>query len=115
MAATTATSPDDDWEIASHGVPSRIEFDTDGDTFTGYYTGMQEVTNDATGETYDYLGFLGTDGEPYQISASVQLRQIFADVQTGSLAEITRKREIPMGNGRNPMKDYRVRVRREKS
>lgn len=100
------------WDVASEGSASRVEFDTDGDVFTGKYRGPVIVTNPNTGENYDYLEFTGDDGELYQISSSYQLAGVFTNVKPGTYCRITRKREIPMGNGRNPMKDYRVETRK---
>lgn len=99
---------DEEWDTVSAGSASRVEFDTDGDTFTGTFNGLAKITNEKTGEVYDYLEFTGDDGELYQISASYQLLRTFHDIAPGTYCRITRKREIPMGNGKNPMKDYRV-------
>lgn len=113
--STTVDNQHDDfddggWDTASEGTANRVEFDTDGETFEGVYRGPVKIQNGD--EVYDYLEFTGTDGEPYQISASYQLSRVFENIEQGTFCRITRKREIPMGNGRNPMKDYRVQTRR---
>lgn len=97
-----------EWKLVSRGSATRVEFDKDGDVFTGVFEGTVDVTNEATGEVYDYLEFTGDDGELYQISASYQLSRTFRNIPPGTYCRITRKREIPMGNTKNPMKDYRV-------
>lgn len=104
------TATDDGWQVVSRGTATRLQFNDDGDMFEGVFEAHVEIPDGD--DTYRYLEFTdAATGELVQISESYQLRRAFADMPAGTYVRITRKREIPMGGGRNPMIDYLVEAR----
>lgn len=98
----------DGWQNVAEESATRIIFDTPGDVFIGTYLGHELVGPD---KDMDYLMFRGEDGELYSTSAGYKLSQAFENVTEGTLARITFVKEVPMGAGRNPMKDYKVDIK----
>lgn len=107
MAKTT----DDEWTTVQEESATRIIFDTIGDQFIGTFLGLESIPHPETGEAMDYLMFRGTDGELYSTSAGYKLTEACKKVQPGQMVRITYVKEVPIGPGRNPMKDYRVDVK----
>jgi hypothetical protein len=104
-----AKPADDGWQNVSEESATRIIFDSPGDVFTGTYLGHELVGPD---KDMDYLMFRGeNDDVLYSTSAGYKLTQAFEDIAPGTLARITFVKEVDMGPGRNPMKDYRVDVK----
>lgn len=118
MAETEATwsseaSQDEGWETVSDESPTRIIFDTIGDQFIGTYLGHELIDDPAGGEPFDYIMIRGTDGHLYSASAGYKLKDAFESVNEGDLVRITYVKDVDMGKeGRNPMKDYKVDVKR---
>lgn len=104
----------DNWTTVTDETATRIQFDTPGeDQFIGTYLGHDMVQGE-----FDYLLFRGTDGELYSISNGYKLSQSFGTgdgetegkVPEGSMVRLTYVKDVPMGQGRNPMKDIKVDV-----
>ena len=105
----------DEWTTVTDETATRIQFDTPGkDQFIGTYLGHDMVQGE-----FDYLLFRGTDGELYSISNSYKLQQSFGTgdgetegkVPEGAQVRLTYVKDVPMGQGRNPMKDIKVDVK----
>jgi hypothetical protein len=111
MAAKPAN---DGWQTVTDESATRIIFDTPGDVFIGEYLG-----HDLVQDEYDYVMFRGEDGALYSTSCGYKLRDSFgtadgevdAKVAEGSTVRLTYVKDVPMGSGRNPMKDIRVDVK----
>lgn len=105
------TTPDEQqFETVADESPDRIIFDTFGDQFVGTYVGPQMVDlgDDEEGK---YLVFRQQEDQHlYMMSASYKLDRAFAEISPGALCRITYVKDIEVGNGRNPMKDFKVEV-----
>jgi hypothetical protein len=110
-----AEATDEGWETVSDESPTRIIFDEIGDVFIGTYEGHEYITdpNEPESDPFDYIKIRGTDGKPYIASAGFRLIQAFEKIEPGSMVRITYVKDVDMGvAGRNPMKDYKVDIKR---
>jgi len=107
-----ANKPGDEWTTVTDESAIRIQFDTPGkDEFVGTYLGHDLVQGE-----YDYVLFRGTDGKLYSLSNSYKLSQAFGSgdgetegkISEGTMCRLVYVKDVPMGSGRNPMKDIRV-------
>lgn len=102
---------DTGWTTVTEESATRIIFDKVGDEFIGAYLGHDLVQGE-----YDYVLFRGTDGNLYSMSCGYKLQDAFGsavDETAGKIAEgttvrLTYVKDVPMGTGRNPMKDIKV-------
>ena len=101
---------DDEWEFetVSEDFPTRLVFDTIGDTFTGTYLKTEKVVTNEGG--FDQFIF-ERKGERFSVSASQRLRAGMAKVRPNQVVRITYTADIPTGQD-NPMRDYTVEIAR---
>lgn len=111
MARNAGTPDDGNWEVVAEESAARVVFDTVGDQFTGVYKGVEEIHPD-NDEPFSMFRFQGMDGEPYAINQSYRLREGMAKVNIGDVTRITYVKDIATGKNLNPLKDFRVEVKR---
>lgn len=110
MAASQKPQPDE-WEEVSGESPDRIIFDTVGDQFIGTFVGFDIIN--AGDEPFEVILLESReDGKLYQTSASYKLAQGIRKATPGQVVRITYVKDVPMGPGRNDMKDFTVDVKR---
>ena len=119
----TPDNPDNwQWETVQEESATRVIFDTIGDEFIGQYKGSEHITPanagqlDADGETieeFDLFRYIGRNNEPYAINASYSLVTAMEKVKVDEWVRITYTKDLPTKRGLNPMKDFRVDVRRK--
>lgn len=119
--ADVAPNPDpfedeEGWETTSESA-TNVNFDKDGDQFTGTYQGESDEFQGSDGPFRNYLfRSVGTtdivDGELCSVSQSYTVRQGMASAKVGDLVRLTRVREVPTRRGQNPMKDIKVQIKR---
>lgn len=113
----------DEWadaETIADESPSVIVFDQVGDVFIGRYAGKEIITPE-DGETEPFrqdrfrvvtpLGDLH-EGDWAAIRPGFQLRDAFDKLQPGDVVRIEYLKDIPTGRKLNPLKDFKVQVRR---
>lgn len=113
------SSVPDDWEFETIAEESAtvIIFDTVGDQFVGQYKGVEHidpgtVDNDGKSTAFDRFLFTGRDGNPYAIPQSYKLNGAMEDVDEDQWVRITYVKDIPTGRNLNPMKDFKVEVKK---
>lgn len=109
-------SPEDwEWETVAEESPTRVVFDTLGDTFVGQYVGdqhiEQEPDEDGKDQSFDLFLFRGRDSELYAVNHSYKLIEAMEKVTEGDWVRIVFVKEIPSKRG-NPLKDFRVDVKK---
>jgi len=109
----------DDWEFETIAEESAtgIVFDTIGDQFVGQYKGVEHidpgtVDGDGKSKAFSRFLFMGRDGKPYAVPQSFKLNAAMEDVEDDQWVRITYVKDIPTGRDLNPMKDFRVEVRK---
>ena len=110
-------SPDGwEWDTVAEESPTRILFDTKGESFIGQYIGMdhieQEPDKDGKDQSFDLYIFRGRDGVLYSVNKSYKLEEAMQKVAEGDWTRITYVKDIPTKRGLNPMMDLRVDVRK---
>jgi hypothetical protein len=115
-------SADESWEFETvvEESPTVIIFDKIGDQFVGQYRGRETVsfetldaeTKQMKTETFDRFTFRARDKQLYAINSSFQLEQGMEKVMEGDWARITYTKDIPTKRGLNPLKDFRIEVRK---
>ena|ERR1700722_18428495 len=108
------------WETVVAPSGTKVIMDTVGDTFTGWFTGIQHIVpEDGTKDEFDQIGFTGqtlngqpVPPEPYAFPASYKLFRGFRDIPLGSLCRLTLKALVPINGQPSPMKDIQVDVAR---
>lgn len=113
MSLLTESPTDWEWDTVVDESPTLVEFDTVGDTFIGLYEGRKTITPD-NGRTdpFDLFYFKGRDNQPYATNTSYKLDGALTDDMIGKWVRIVLTKEIPTGRGLQPMKDFRVDVKR---
>lgn len=108
-----------DWEFETVVEESAtgIIFDTVGDQFVGQYKGTEHIdpgTVDKEGKSkaFDRFLFVGRDGNLYAVPMSYKLDKAMDEIEEGQWVRITYVKDIPTGAGLNPMKDFKVEVRK---
>lgn len=93
----------------------KMQFDEDGDTFTGIWEGFEEIQVPGKPEEapYLYCNFRNQEHGAFAMSASYQLEQHMRKVETGALVRVTRTGSTKMAKG-NPMIHFRVEVAKSK-
>lgn len=109
----SANADEWEWENVVEASPSRVIFDTIGDEFIGQFIGEEEI-DPGTGEedVFSLYLFRGRDGELYGINKSYKLAQAMDKIEPGSWVKIQYVKDINTGRGLNPMKDFRIDVRK---
>jgi hypothetical protein len=106
-------TPEGEWETISDESPTRVIFDEIGDVFIGVYLGHDLIQDPNGGDPFDYLIVRGTDNHLYSMSSGFKLTEAFKKVNVGDLVRVTYVKDVDMGvAGRNPMKDFKVDIRR---
>lgn len=103
--------PEDEWETTQEESPTRVVFDTPGDIFVGRYEGTLHIAPEGKDE-FDVFTFRGENGERYAINTSYRLLEAMEDVQPGQWVRLTYVKDIETRRGLNPLKDFRVQVRK---
>lgn len=121
---SNAFADDQGWETVVEEAGIKVQFTEPGDVFIGVYLSTETITdpNAKDGEDEEFLAanFTGiypeeVVGKPCQMFPGWKLRNALesAKVNTGDTVRITYVKDIDMsGSGRNPMKDFRVEVKR---
>ena len=104
---------DEEFELVSE-TRGKLQFDEDGDQFTGTWEGFEDIIDPNTEEVYVYANFRNAEFGAVAVSASYQLKTRMEGVPQGSRVRITRTGSTPMKKG-NPMIHFRVEVARAKS
>jgi hypothetical protein len=115
----------DDAETLSDESPSVITFDTIGDVFIGHFKRTETVTPPEDSEKnegpfrQDIFTVAGDqhglkNGVPVAIRPGYQLQQAFDKLNPGDLTRVEYLKDVPgtARPGRNPLKDFKVQVRR---
>lgn len=113
-SANVSESPSEwEWETVAEESPTRVIFDTVGDTFVGQFKGEDHIEHEVEGEdaSFDLFLFRGRDGELYAINKSYKLIEAMEKVEYDQWVRIQFVKEIPSRKG-NPLKDFRVDVKR---
>lgn len=114
-------STDDGWTTVHAESAAVVIFNEPGDTFIGIYDGEEHIHPDSAADDsddFDRFRFTGTgaggfeDGKPYAINESYTLREAMAKVKVGELCRIVYVKEIATKRSLNPLKDFRVDVKR---
>lgn len=111
------TTAPDDWEWATVAEESAIGviFEEIGDVFVGQFEGRETITPEKKSEDdepFDRFVFRARDGKRYALNVSYKLDEAMKAVETGQWVRITYMADIPTGRKLNPMKDFRVDVRK---
>jgi len=109
------TTVPEDWEFETIVDESAtvVIFDTVGDQFVGQYKGTEHIdpgTEDQ--EAFDRFLFVGRDSNLYALPMSYKLNTAMEDVKPDQWVRITYVKDIPTGRKLNPMKDFKVEVRK---
>lgn len=115
--ADVTTAPTDwEWETVAEGSATVVIFEKVGDEFIGQYTAEEHIEREpnAKGEdqSFDRFILIGRDGERYALNKSYALEEAMRKVQIGQWCRILYFKEIPTARGQNPMKDFKVSVRK---
>jgi len=122
-AQSTVEEPDvstapADWEFETvvEESPTTIVFDTIGDIFIGQYVGTDHIElpldKDGKDQSFDRYTFRGRDGELYAINKSYKLESGMDKVEAGQWVRFTYMKDIPTARGLQPMKDFRIDIRK---
>lgn len=109
------TQAPDDWEFETvvTETPTQVILEEKGETFIGRYEGRQTITPDSKPDkAFDVLVFRGRDDNLYSMSPGYKLEKAFDDIEKESWVRITLMALIDTGYPGNPMKDYKVEVKR---
>lgn len=107
---TAPAATEEDWEV--HSEPrTTIITDTVGDEWEGFYEGIATIHNDTDDEDYEYLNFRDESGDPYQISASYDLKRAYASIPVGTYTKFRLVELKPRAKG-NALKLYKVFTRK---
>jgi hypothetical protein len=109
-AKRQVNSAGEEWDVVSEP-RSTIITDTLGDEWEGYYEGPAIIHNEVENEDYEYLNFRDSSGDPYQISASFDLKRAFENIPVGTYSKFVLVELKPRPKG-NPLKLYKVYTRR---
>lgn len=107
-----------DFETVADESPTTVIFDKVGDVFLGLYKGTEHIVtgkiDEQTGkpEEFDRFVFRGRNGELYAINQSYKLDATFEDIKPETWVRITYVKDIPTNRKLNPLKDFKVDVRK---
>jgi hypothetical protein len=107
-----------DWEFETvvEESPTTIVFDTIGDVFVGQYIGTEHIDlpldKDGKDQSFDRYTFRGRDGELYALNQSYKIEMGMDKAAPGQWVRITYVKDIPTSRGLQPMKDFRIEVRK---
>jgi hypothetical protein len=98
------------FEMLDRGIPTRVSFDTIGETFVGIFESLETALDDNDKE-FEVALFTGPDGEPYSIGLSAGLVRPLRKLHPKDWARITLDRFVDTGKP-SLMKSYLVQVAR---
>lgn len=101
-----------EWETVAEETGIKVVFDTIGDTFIGQYLGRVTITPKNGDEPFDLFNFRGTDGRMYSLNTSHKLEEAFESIPTGTWTRTVYIKDVPVPRRPEPMKDFRVDVRK---
>jgi hypothetical protein len=123
--SSAPAASNDGWTTIQEESPSVLLFETLGDTFIGRYIGVEEVKPeglDSEGKPKEEFsrytfraegnGEAIPDGTLVAINSSWRMNSAMEKVQPGDLTRIQYVKDIPTGRKLNPLKDFRVDVKR---
>lgn len=116
MLVTTAP---DDWEFETvvEESPTKVIFDTIGDVFIGQYVGPlhieREPDKEGRDQSFTLYTFRARDNGLYALNESYQIEEAMKSVEAGQWVRVTYMKDIDTARGQNPMKDFRVDIRRK--
>lgn len=115
--ADPAAIPEDwNWDTVAEAAATKVVFDTFGDSFVGQYKGREEVkqepTADGANQDFTMHRFLGRDGDTYAVNNSFSLDEGLEDVPIDTWVRLTYVKDVPTGRKLNPMKSFKIDVRR---
>ena len=99
----------EEWTVVAEPRATIIMTDVD-DQWEGYYEGPATIHNDVTEEDYEYLNFRDSSGDPYQISASYDLKRAYANIAVGTYTKFQLV-ELKASKKGNDVKLYKVFTR----
>lgn len=108
------TEAPEDWEFetVAEESPTHVFFENIGDKFIGQFKGIETITpGNGKDEPFDLLIFRGRDGNRYSVTPGYKLERAFKEIDVDAWCRITYVANIPTGRA-EPMKDYRVDVRK---
>jgi len=117
-ASSAALTDSDGWETVYKESAAVVIFDTIGDTFVGIYDGEEHIHPDSAAddsEDFDRFVFDGVgeqEGTRFAINQSYTLREAMSKVKLGDLCRIVYIKDVPTKRALNPLKDFRVDVKR---
>lgn len=104
-----------EWETVVEEAPTRVVFDTIGDTFIGQFVGEEHIeqapNEKGEDQSFDLFNFRGRDGQLYAINKSYKLEEAMGKIGDGDWVRIVYVKDLPTKRGLNPMKDFTVDVR----
>ena len=115
--ADVSESPDGwDWETVQDGVATKVIFDTVGDVFIGQYIRKDRIERepaaDGSDQSFSLYIFKGRDGENYSVQNSYSIDEGMESVDEGQWVRITFVSEVPTARKLNPMKSFKIDVRK---
>lgn len=108
--ATEKAPEDIAWTTEKDETPDRMVFDTPGDVYVGYFTGMVTITpeEDEPFEQVQWRDYAAPHA-PKCTNAGYQLVQAYKNVPIGALTRTTLLKTVDVKQA-SPMKDFRVEV-----
>lgn len=106
-----------EWETAVEESGKPIDFSVVGSVFVGTFERTELIDPSGDGnpeETFNKHFFKSPSGEVFFVLGGFKLDDSLAKIPTGSRVRITYVGDVPMGVGKNPMKDYRIDVAKKK-
>ena len=106
-----------EWETVQTEAGDQIEFDTIGDVFIGVFVGYDDIKFEDPKEgekEFRQMHFRDVDDPEklYDINCGYRLTQACDKLSAGQTARITYVKDLDMGKGNSPMKEYRVDIRK---
>lgn len=99
-----------EWEVVQEESSEVFQFENYGDVLVGTFRKIEHIEPEE-GEPFDRI-ILDTDDGSVGVNPSYSLTRAFAKVNVGDLVRITYVQDIQTARGLNPMKDFRVEVKR---
>lgn len=117
-AADLPTSINEDgegvWETVADESAQVILLDKPGDQFIGTYLGEDHIEPE-NGEAFDRFLFHDSENKPVALNKSYKLEEAMKAVEPGDMVRVTYTKDITTRRNLNPLKDYKVEVRRSSS
>ena len=114
---TLLTTAPEEWEFETviDEVPTRIKFETPGESVILQYVRKehvdQPVDREGKDQSFDLLIWKGRDGKPYSLNVSYKLDQAMEFVKPEDWCRLTYVKDVPTARNQNPMQDIKVERR----